>query len=57
MNFDQRNRVLNAQHDVAIVLNELRQTPDYDGAGMNDLDKAIYHLSKALEKARKSSRD
>jgi hypothetical protein len=52
MNFDQRNRVLNAQHEIATVLIELRNTPGYDGAGMTDLAEAHYHLDKALERTK-----
>jgi hypothetical protein len=58
MNFDQRNRVANAQHTIAEVISELRDgVGEIEGGDVRYLEQAHFQIQQALKQRKKEKRD
>lgn len=54
MNHDQRNRILNARHEIAQVIVELRGgSGEIHGADVRSLEQAHFQLDKAMQQQKK----
>jgi hypothetical protein len=54
MNFDQRNRIANAQHEVATVISELQSgVGEIHNADIRSLEQAHFQLQQAMKQQKK----
>jgi hypothetical protein len=57
MNFDQRNRIANARHEIATVISELLDgVGEIHGADVRSLEQAHFQLDEAMKQQKKETR-